>query len=256
MAHSVGEMARLAGVTVRMLHHYDEIGLLSPAGRNRAGHRRYAAADLERLQQILFYRELGFALDEIGALLDGGGDAATHLRRQRDLLGERIRRLQDMTAAVEEALQAAVVGLTIPAEQRFAAFGRWRPPAGYADAAERRWGDTRQWAQAKQRMAGYTADDLRRMQDETEQWVQRLRALMEAGVPADAPAAMDLAEEHRLALHRWWFDCDHALHRDLAALGATRPEQLAMLVRPEHQLPGMGEYLRDAAAANAARAGT
>ena len=123
-----------------------------------------------------------------------------------------------------------------------------------ADRAEQLWGGTPQCTQGRERMAGYTAADLQRMQDETDNWVGRLRALMEVGAPADAAAAMDLAEEHRLALHRWWFDCDHGLHRQLAALCATDPDQLAFLVRPQRRLPGMGEYIRDAAAANAERA--
>lgn len=70
MSYSVGQVAGFAGVTVRTLHHYDEIGLLVPGGRSHAGHRRYGDTDLDRLQQILFYRELGFPLDEVAALLD------------------------------------------------------------------------------------------------------------------------------------------------------------------------------------------
>lgn len=60
MGYSVGQVAGFAGVTVRTLHHYDDIGLLVPSERSHAGHRRYSDADLDRLQQILFYRELGF----------------------------------------------------------------------------------------------------------------------------------------------------------------------------------------------------
>ena len=73
MSYTVGQVAGLAGVTVRTLHHYDEIGLLSPGDRSNAGYRRYGDADLERLQQILFYRELGFALDEIAVMLGDSG---------------------------------------------------------------------------------------------------------------------------------------------------------------------------------------
>lgn len=64
MEHSVGQVAGYAGVTVRALHHCDGIGLLSPGGRSHAGPRRDDDADLDRLQQILFYRELGLPLDE------------------------------------------------------------------------------------------------------------------------------------------------------------------------------------------------
>ena len=71
MDYSVGAVARLTGVTVRALHHYDEIGLLKPTARTAAGYRRYSLTDLERLHRILTYRELGFALPEIAVLLDG-----------------------------------------------------------------------------------------------------------------------------------------------------------------------------------------
>jgi DNA-binding transcriptional MerR regulator len=184
----------MAGITIRTLHHYDEIALLSPALRGTSGRREYGEAELTRLQQILFYRELGFALDEIAALLDGGGDALSHLRRQRDLLADRIERLQVMSRGVEEALQAVVTGLTLTPEERFAVFGGRRAPAGYADEAERRWGGTAQWTQARERAARYTATDLQRMQDETNEWVARLSGLVEAGISAESDAAADLAE--------------------------------------------------------------
>jgi hypothetical protein len=67
--YTVGAVARLAGVSVRTLHHYDQIGLLTPAGRSAAGYRLYSLADLDRLHRILFYRELGFPLDEIVQLM-------------------------------------------------------------------------------------------------------------------------------------------------------------------------------------------
>src|SRR5262245_44379930 len=104
MSYPVGKVAELAGVTVRTLHHYDEIGLLSPGDRSPAGYRQYREADLERLQQVLYYRELGFSLEEIAAILDDpDAGPATHLRRQHRLLTERIDRLKAMVAAVEYA---------------------------------------------------------------------------------------------------------------------------------------------------------
>src|ERR671933_2959648 len=82
MNYSVGQVAGLAGVTIRTLHHYDEVGLLPPSGRSSAGYRIYEEFDLRRLQQILFYRELGFTLEEIATIVnDPGTDAVGHLRR-------------------------------------------------------------------------------------------------------------------------------------------------------------------------------
>ncbi|AYG85269.1 HTH-type transcriptional activator TipA [Streptomyces hundungensis] len=84
MGYTVGQVSALAGVTVRTLHHYDTAGLLRPRQRSGAGYRRYDDADLARLQQILFYRELGFPLDDIAELLaDQQAGALKHLRARR-----------------------------------------------------------------------------------------------------------------------------------------------------------------------------
>lgn len=101
-SRTVGEVSRIVGVSVRALHHYDEIGLVVPSGRTPAGYRSYSGADVERLHRVLLYRELGFTLEEIATLLDDPDvDALAHLRRQRELLDDRINRLHQMVAADE-----------------------------------------------------------------------------------------------------------------------------------------------------------
>lgn len=139
MSYSVGQVAAFAGVTVRTLHHYDEIGLLLPGERNPAGHRRYGEDDLDRLQQILFYRELGFPLDEVAALLDDPHtDPQDHLRRQHGLLTGQIARLQEMAAAVEHAMEARRMKVRLTPEEKFEVFGDFDPD-DYAAEAEERW---------------------------------------------------------------------------------------------------------------------
>src|SRR5215468_873918 len=120
MEYSVGQLARLAGISVRTLHHYDEVKLLVPSGRTSGGYRRYGEPDLERLQQILFYRELGFPLEEIGVILDDpAADALTHLCRQHELLTARQRRLVAMITAVEREMEARQMGISLTPEERF-----------------------------------------------------------------------------------------------------------------------------------------
>lgn len=183
MSYSVGQVAGFAGTTVRTLHHYDEIGLLSPSGRSHAGHRRYDDADLDRLQRILFYRELGFPLEEVAALLDDPGtDPREHLRRQHALLSDRIARLQQMAEAVEHAMEANKMGINLTPEERFEVFGD-HDPEQYAQEAEERWGGTAQYAESQRRAASYTKDDWKRIQDEADGINRRLVALMEAGSP-------------------------------------------------------------------------
>jgi len=108
---SVGELAAQTGLTVRTLHHYDEIGLARPSRRSPAGHRRYTAADVRRLHRIVALRGFGFALAEIGYLLDSvAADPRELVRRQLAQADERIRResrLRGRLATVLTMLDAA-----------------------------------------------------------------------------------------------------------------------------------------------------
>src|SRR3954464_14450345 len=114
---NVGEVATLARVTVRTLHHYDRIGLLSPSERTAAGYRRYTPSDLDRLHRVLVYRELGFPLEEIATLLDDpAADPVAHLRRQLALLRDRLDRMHTMVAAVEKEMEAHTMGISLTPE--------------------------------------------------------------------------------------------------------------------------------------------
>ncbi|MFE9682621.1 MerR family transcriptional regulator [Streptomyces sp. NPDC006285] len=250
MSHSVGQVAGFAGVTVRTLHHYDEIGLLVPGGRSHAGHRRYSDADLDRLQQILFYRELGFPLDEVAALLDDPDtDPRAHLRRQHELLSDRIEKLRKMAAAVEHAMEARTMGIGLTPEEKFEVFGD-RDPEEHAEEAERRWGGTEAYAESRRRTARYGKDDWQRMQAEVASWGERYAALVASGERATGERAMDLAEEHRLQIDEWFYECPYDMHRCLGEMYVADERFTAYY---DAMGPGLAAHLRDAITANAAR---
>jgi MerR family transcriptional regulator, thiopeptide resistance regulator len=100
----IGELARETGLTVRTLHHYDQLGLLSPRTRTEGGHRSYTSKDVRRLHRIVALRSLGISLEEIGTLLDGDPDPAGLLRRQLDITEERIRKATDLRARLLDVL--------------------------------------------------------------------------------------------------------------------------------------------------------
>ncbi len=110
-ALKVGELARRTGVTIRTLHHYDEIGLLNPSLRTEAGHRLYDADDVARLQKIVSLRQLGFSLEEIQACLDRPGFSplevislhVTQLRGQIKVAQELCKRLETLAAHLRGA---------------------------------------------------------------------------------------------------------------------------------------------------------
>lgn len=249
MGYPVGKVAALAGVTVRTLHHYDEIRLLIPSRRTNSGYRSYSDDDLDRLQRILLYRELGFPLETIATLVDDQGtDADAHLERQRELLVERIGELGRMVAAVDRVMEARAMGNALTPEEKFEVFGGFREPEGYAEEAARRWGNTPEWQAGPPSMS---KQDWLDAEAARKDWVRRLTAVLGGG--PDSPAAMDLAEEHRAMLARVMGECSYETQQRIGELYVSEPVQLSFLIREDEQRPGVGEFVRDAIRANAAR---
>jgi DNA-binding transcriptional MerR regulator len=246
---TVGEVARLAGITVRTLHHYDRIGLVCPSGRTPSGYRVYDAADLDRLRQVLVYRQLGFALEEIRALVDDPGvDTVGHLSRQRELLVERGERLAAMVAAIDRQLEARMNGMRLTPAEQVEVFGTDQVGGAWADEAEQRWGDTDAYRQSARRAARYTKDDWVRIRGESEANLRAFGDALRAGLPTDGPEARALAEQHRQHIVRWFYDCSYEIHRGLATMYVA-DERFTRTY--ENVAPGLAQYVHDAILANA-----
>ena len=246
----VGDVARLSHVSVRALHHYDAIGLLTPSARSAAGYRLYSDADLRRLRQILFYRELGFALEEIADILaDPAAGTDDHLRRQHRLLRERRARDATLLGAIEREMEARKMGIALTPEEQFEIFGTDKL-AEYTEEAKQRWGDTDAWKQSERRAAAYTKEDWIAIKGEADANITGFAEAMRAGEPPTGTVAMDLAEAHRQHLSRWFYDCDYQMHRGLAELYVSDPRYIAEYDRIE---PGFAHYVHDAMLANADR---
>ena len=249
----MGAAARLAGVSVRTLHHYHRVGLLSPGGRSPAGYRLYSLADLKRLQQILFYRALGFPLAEIGRILAAPGqDADVHLRRQHRLLREQIRRRRDMLAAIEKEMEARQMGIALTPEEQFEVFGTGKVSGEWAQEAEQRWSDTDAWRQSQRDTAAYSKQDWIGIRDEGSAISQEFLAAMTAGEPASGPRATGIAERHRQHISHWFYECGHGMHTGLAGLYLADQR---FGKNYEDLAPGLAQYVHDAIVANARRAG-
>src|SRR5687768_10802735 len=103
--YTVNQLAQLAGISVRALHHYDEIGLLKPAFTGDNRYRYYGEEELLRLQQILIHRELDIPLAEIGAIIDGPGfDRLATLQQQRQRLDAQAKRYAGMVKTIDRTI--------------------------------------------------------------------------------------------------------------------------------------------------------
>lgn len=248
IARTVGEVAALTGVSVRTLHHYDHVGLVVPSQRSAAGYRHYVDADVERLLQVLTYRELGFPLEQIATLLDDpGADPMAHLRRQHRLLVDRIEHLHHMVVAVEAMMSNRTNGINLSAAEQAEIFGDNWMGDEYAVEAQERWGDTDAWAQSRARTAAFTKGDWQRVKDDTEALEVKLAQALRRGVVPGGAEANALAEEHRAAITQF-YDCDHSMQVCLAQMYVADERFTAHYDERE---PGLARFLHDIIVANA-----
>jgi MerR family transcriptional regulator, thiopeptide resistance regulator len=239
---TVSEVAELTGVTVRALHHYDELGLLCPCERSEAGYRLYSYDDLARLREILIWRRLGFSLNEIRSLLDDPGhDRLAALERQRDLVEAEIDRLGALAVAVQEAIDAELSGTRLEETNMFEGFD----PSEYEDEARERWGHTEAYQESARRTQGYGQAEWDAIRREGAEIVNELVALMRAGEPATGAPA--LAERHREHLSRWFYPCSPQMHRGLAEMYVA-DERFRR--NYEREAEGLATYFHDAIVAS------
>jgi DNA-binding transcriptional MerR regulator len=254
MAFTVGELSKLTGVTVRALHHYDEIGLVRPSQRTRAGYRLYADADVLRLQQVLVLRELGVALDEIGPAIDEAGaagtagDRAALLRKHRAQLADKRRRLDAMLAAVDAALEVLEKGKQTMTPEDWKTMFDGFDPADHEAEVRARWGDTDAYQESARRTRQYGKPDWEAIRKESDEIHGRLARLMQQGAAASDPAVQAAVEDHRKHIERWFYPCSSQLHKGLGEMYVADPRFTASLDKKAGE--GFARFFRDAISAS------
>lgn len=248
---TVGQVAGLVGVSVRTLHHWDEIGLVVPSARSWAGYRLYEPDDVARIHRVLVYRETGMPLAEVARVLDDPDvDATAHLARQRDLLQARIAHLTRMLRAVDTMMERNSMGENLTPQQQAEILGAEWDPA-WQEEAEERWGDSDEWAQAAARKAAMTRQDWARVAEETEALEIDLANAMREGVVPGSERANALAERHRTSIDRW-FDTTYA-KQVLIARGYVADSRFTAYY--DKRESGLAAWIKEIIDANAAAHG-
>jgi len=233
--YQVKDVARIAGVSVRALHHYDELGLLVPSSRTAAGYRLYTDDDLLRLQQIVIQRELGLPLEQIRRVLDDPKfDRRAALLRQREELQQRSDRAREMIRAIDRALQEDTVA---------------NPEDLFETEARERWGETEAYRVSRERTGKYTKADWAAISAEQATIYADLSRALAAGTPPDHADVRAIVERHRLAIDRWFYPCSPAMHVGLATLYESDPRFAANI---DQHGAGLAAYLVAAIRAAAA----
>lgn len=190
--YTISELAQLAGVSVRTLHHYDHIGLLQPAGRSQGGYRLYQHAQLYQLQQILLFKELDFTLPQIRQMLsDPDFDLRTSLRQQQQWICERQQQLTQLQQTLTRTLASLEHDEMTTKTELFNGFS----DKALREEAVARWGD--EASQSHQRWDAKSTPDQQALQAQGATLAQQFAALRH--LPADAPEVQQLAK----AQHQW-----------------------------------------------------
>lgn len=183
MNYKVKEVADMVGISVRMLHHYDKIDLLKPESFSPAGYRLYTDKDLERLQQILFFKELDFSLQEIKVILDSPNfDRKSALETQEKLLIKKKERLEEIIKSVRKTIKSIDGGIEMNKKEMFKVFDLSqieKEQEKYAEEVKQKYGNTSAYRESLEKTSNYTKEDWDSLQAEGDKLLNNIAALMD-----------------------------------------------------------------------------
>jgi len=246
MEYSINALAKLAGVTPRALRWYDETGLLKPLRTTTAGYRVYGPQQVERLQDILFYRELGFELAAIRAILDDPAfDRQAALQSHLTALEQQKKRLEGLITTLQKTLSELQGEITMMDIEKFEAFKQKaidENEAKYGKEAREKYGDEAV-DQSNAKMMGLSPEDYRRWQALDEAIRSSLSAAVMAGAEPTGEEGRRIATLHGEWLSFSWETYSPQAHAGLARM-YTCDERFTAYY--DKEVPGCAAFLRDA----------
>lgn len=240
MSYTIHELAKLAGVSVRTLHHYDAIGLLTPNRDQENGYRLYEEPELLLLQQILFYRELEVPLEEIKSILRKPSfNLAIALQKHREALQGKQKRLEKLMKTIDTTLLKLQTPHSMPDEELYDAF-KDEDVKQYQDEVKARWGDTNAYKQSMARVGKLTKAQMDDLKAKGTAFTQKLAEAM-GHHPTNA-VVQELVEEHYRGIC-FFYDCPLSMYENLGEMYVNDPRFTAYY---DKFRPGLAVFLRDA----------
>ena len=245
MEYTVHELAELDGITARTIRYYDEIGLLKPARKNSSGYRINRGAEVDRLQQIMFYRELGVGLSDIKNIMNSPlFNRIEALKEHRARLIEERKRLEMLIANVEKTIDMLEGRIIMTDKEKFEGFKKKlveENEAKYGREVRERWGDEALEA-SNQKVLNMSQEDYENVTKLAEDVNKTLSEAMETGDPA-SEIAQRCADLHRQWLTYFWKEYNKEAHAGLAQMYVDDERFKAYYDKVK---PGAAEFLRDA----------
>lgn len=245
MEYTVQKLAVLANISTRTLRYYDEIGILKPARINSSGYRIYGEKEVDRLQQILFYRELGVCLEEIKEIVTSPSfDAVKALKEHREKLLDKKKQLDMLIANVDKTIEVKERGIIMSDKEKFQGFKKKLIEDNekkYGKEIREKYGDEAvNKSNAKlNNMTQEEYDEVTKLGDEV---IKTLSAAFKTGDPA-GELAQKAADLHRQWLSFYWDTYSNEAHAGIAQMYVADERFKAYY---DKEQPGTAEFLRDA----------
>lgn len=244
MTYTVLKLAQLAGVSIRTLHYYDEIGLLKPSLTRENGYRVYEEKELLRLQQILFYRELEFSLEDIKKILDAPGFTILEaLQDHKKLLELKRERIEKMLITVNTTMKHLKGGGMMQNDDLFNGLND-KKMQEYKEEAKARWGDTKAYKQSIERTRNWTKEDYKKATADQKAITQEVADLMHEGKSIESSEVQTVIEKHYKYLDRF-YDTPYEMYRNLGKMYVDDPRFTAYY---DKFTKGLAVFIRDAIA--------
>ncbi|MFT9493818.1 MerR family transcriptional regulator [Anaerosolibacter sp.] len=245
MEYTVQKLGKLAGVSTRTLRYYDEIGILKPARINSSGYRIYGQREVDRLQQILFYRELGVSLDNIKEIVTSPSfDGASALKEHREkLLGKRTQ-LDLLIANVDKTIGRIEGRISMTDKEKFEGFKQKMiddNETKYGKEIREKYGDD-VVNKSNEKVKNMTQEEHEEITRLAEQVIKTLAEAFKNGDPA-SPLAHKAADLHKKWLTYYWTEYSKEAHAGLAQMYVDDERFKAYY---DKEQPGTAEFLRDA----------
>lgn len=240
MRYTVQQLATLAHITVRTLHHYDELGVLKPSFVGKNGYRYYEDAELARLQQILFYRELEFPLTDIARIMNNPNfDVRAALEEQKQMVRKKRSRLDALLKGIDNAIHAMNTNAAQQPEEMYDVF-QDDDVKQYQDEVKERWGSSDAYKESMKRVGKMTKGEMEKMKADGKAFLKRLAEAMEK--PVNDPDVQKLIAEHHAGIE-FFYTCPLPMYRNL---GQMYVDDARFTAYYDAARPGLATWLRDA----------
>ncbi len=241
--YTVQELAAIAGVTVRTLHHYDEIGLLTPIRTTSNKYRAYNETDLLTLQQIMFFKELDFQLDEIKRIMsDTHFDVVGALSRHKKVITQKKKRMEELLQTIDNTIHKINKKRTMEDQELYDGFSK-EELKEWNKEAEQRWGHTDQYKQSVGRYESLTKKQKLQMEKDGDALMDEIVLHMDKG--ASSPEVQALVQRHYDSL-RFFYEPTFELYRNLADMYVGYQGDTRFRTYFEKHHKRLPEFMRDA----------